>query len=101
MSVAKTGSDDANCGVEGRRPTRGDLPGGTSAGITVVAAAANISRSAGCVPAAYNQVITVSALADTDGKAWGLAAVITATRGAPTTETTRSQTSATTVPTST
>jgi hypothetical protein len=41
----------------------------TGAGITVVAAAGNDSRSsASRVPAAYNEVITVSALADLDGK---------------------------------
>jgi hypothetical protein len=43
------------------------------AGITVVAAAGNNSASAaGMIPAAYNEVITVSALADTDGRPGGL-----------------------------
>ena len=42
-------------------------------GITVVAAAANDSSNASLrVPAAYNEVITVSALADTDGKSGAL-----------------------------
>ena len=41
--------------------------------MTVVAAAGNDAGSAAArVPAAYNEVITVSALADTDGKAGGL-----------------------------
>jgi hypothetical protein len=41
--------------------------------VVVVAAAANDSGNASTrVPAAYNEVITVSALADTDGKAGGL-----------------------------
>src|SRR5204863_96877 len=44
-----------------------------SSGVTVVAAAGNDSGSAAArVPAAYNEVITVSALADTDGKPGGL-----------------------------
>src|SRR5204863_948265 len=44
-----------------------------ASGVTVVAAAANDSGSASLrVPAAYNEVITVSALADTDGKPGGL-----------------------------
>ena len=38
----------------------------------VAAAANNSSSAAGYVPAAYNEVITVSALADTDGKPGGL-----------------------------
>jgi subtilisin len=72
MSVAKTGSDDANCGR-----TNGDILHQAicrlyAAGITVVAAAANASKSAaGFVPAAYNEAITVSALADTDGRPGG------------------------------
>ena len=52
-------------------PSPGDLPL-VPGGITVVAAAANASRSAaGFVPAAYNEAITVSALADTDGRPGG------------------------------
>jgi subtilisin len=74
MSVTKWGHDDANCGY-----TNDDilhmaicrLVVGT--GVTVAAAAANDSGSAAArVPAAYNEVITVSALADTDGKPGGL-----------------------------
>jgi hypothetical protein len=43
--------------------------------VTVVAAAANDSGNASLrVPASYNEVITVSALADTDGKPGGLGA---------------------------
>src|SRR6185295_8943941 len=42
-------------------------------GITVVAAAANDSHNAAKnIPASYNEVITVSALADTDGRPGGL-----------------------------
>jgi subtilisin family serine protease len=72
MSVAKTGSDDGNCGASNHDVLHAAICRLYAAGITVVAAAANSHKSAaGFVPAAYNQVITVSALADTDGKAGG------------------------------
>ncbi|MCI0582047.1 MAG: S8 family serine peptidase, partial [Chloroflexi bacterium] len=73
MSVAKWGTDDGNCGA-----TNGDLLHAAvcrlvASGVTVVAAAANDSGSAAKrVPAAYDEVITVSALADTDGRPGGL-----------------------------
>jgi subtilisin family serine protease len=72
MSVAKSGSDDANCGVSNKDILHQAICRVYAGGITVVAAAANSSSSAaGFVPAAYNQVITVSALADTDGRPGG------------------------------
>jgi hypothetical protein len=72
MSVAKTGSDDANCGRTNKDILHQAICRLYAAGITVVAAAANASKSAaGFVPAAYNEAITVSALADTDGRPGG------------------------------
>ena len=70
MSVTKWGQDDGDCGADERRhPPRGDLPRSSRAASrssrprpTTAAA----PRPA--CPAAYNEVITVSALADTDGK---------------------------------
>ncbi|HEX6868345.1 MAG TPA: S8 family serine peptidase, partial [Candidatus Limnocylindrales bacterium] len=68
MSVTKDGQDDGNCGF-----TNGDLLHRAvcrvvAGGITVVAAAANDSHSATRnIPASYDEAITVSALADTDG----------------------------------
>ncbi len=68
MSVAKSGSDDQNCGYTNSDVLHRGICRLYGAGITVVAAAANESRSASnYVPAAYNEVITTSALADTDG----------------------------------
>jgi subtilisin len=68
MSVAKRGSDAPDCGASRHDILHQAICRLYTAGITVVAAAANESTSAaGYVPAAYNQVITVSALADTDG----------------------------------
>jgi subtilisin family serine protease len=73
MSVAKTGTDDGHCGTTNNDILHQGICRLYAGGITVVAAAANASKSAaGYVPAAYNEVITVSALADTDGKSGGL-----------------------------
>jgi subtilisin len=73
MSVAKWGRDDQNCGNTNSDVLHQAICRLVASGVTVVAAAANDSGSASVrVPAAYNEVITVSALADTDGKAGGL-----------------------------
>jgi subtilisin len=73
MSVAKWGADDRACGTVSDDVLHAAICRVVGKGITVVAAAANDSGSATKrVPAAYNEVITVSALADTDGKAGGL-----------------------------
>ena len=73
MSVAKWGSDDGNCGATNKDVLHAAICRLVKTGVTVVAAAANDSGSAAArVPAAYNEVITVSALADTDGKPGGL-----------------------------
>jgi subtilisin family serine protease len=73
MSVAKTGSDDLNCGNTNSDILHKAICRLVSSGVTVVAAAGNNSFSASkLVPASYNEVITVSALADTDGKPGGL-----------------------------
>ncbi len=73
MSVAKSGSDDGNCGNSNADVLHQAICRLAAGGITVVAAAANDGASATHrVPAAYNEVITVSALADMDGKAGGL-----------------------------
>ena len=73
MSVTKDGSDDHNCGLTNNDPLHQAICRVIAGGITVVAAAANDSHSASRnIPASYNEVITVSALADTDGKPGGL-----------------------------
>jgi subtilisin family serine protease len=73
MSVTKDGSDDHNCGYTNNDPLHQAICRVAAGGITVVAAAANDSHSASRnIPASYNEVITVSALADTDGKPGGL-----------------------------
>ena len=73
MSVTKWGTDDAHCGNLNDDVLHQAVCRVVAAGITVVAAAANDSGSAAKrVPASYNEVITVSALADTDGIPGGL-----------------------------
>ncbi len=73
MSVAKPGSDDRNCGYTNSDILHRAICNLVSSGVTVVAAAGNNSfNAARLVPAAYSEVITVSALADTDGRPGGL-----------------------------
>ncbi|MEA2518138.1 MAG: hypothetical protein QOF49_218, partial [Chloroflexota bacterium] len=73
MSVAKYGRDDQNCGNTNKDILHQAICRLVASGVTVVAAAGNDGASSSVrVPAAYNEVITVSALADSDGKAGGL-----------------------------
>jgi subtilisin len=73
MSVTKDGADDHNCGQTSHDALHLAICRLVAGGITVVAAAANDSHSATHnIPASYDEVITVSALADTDGKPGGL-----------------------------
>jgi subtilisin family serine protease len=72
MSVAKPGKDDHNCGQTNHDPIHRAICRLVASGVTVVAAAGNNSFNASrLVPASYNEVITVSALADSDGRPGG------------------------------
>ena len=73
MSVTKAGSDDHNCGLTNHDALHQAICRVVAGGITVVAAAANDHHNAAAnIPASYDEVITVSALADTDGLPGGL-----------------------------
>jgi subtilisin family serine protease len=73
MSVTKPGSDDHNCGNTNNDILHKAVCRVVAGGITIVAAAANDHHNASQnIPASYDEVTTVSALADTDGKAGGL-----------------------------
>lgn len=73
MSVAKSGRDDRTCGAASGDILHAAICRLVGSGVTVVAAAGNNTNTASLlVPAAYDEVITVSALADTDGRPGGL-----------------------------
>lgn len=73
MSIQGKGSDDGNCGRTRHDALHQAICASVAAGVTYVAAAGNFaSDAATTIPAAYDEVITVSAIADSDGKAGGL-----------------------------
>jgi len=73
MSLTGPGSDDGNCGNSNGDAMHRAVCGLTAAGVTLAAAAGNNSSNfAAEVPAAYNEALTVTAMADTDGRPGGL-----------------------------
>jgi len=74
ISLGGAGSDDEDCGQTNEDPEHEAVCNAVAAGVVITVAAGNESKDAkGLVPAAYDEVITVSALADFDGKPGGLA----------------------------
>lgn len=74
MSLSALGSDDGACGATNADPLHMAICNSVDAGVTYVVAAGNAAIDASrVVPAAYDEVITVSALADWDGLPGGLA----------------------------
>ena len=75
MSLGGSGSEPAATGCSTGDALHDAICRSVAAGVTYVVAAGNESKdSKNAVPAAYDEVITVSALADFDGKPGGLAA---------------------------
>jgi len=74
MSLGGGGTSDDNCGNTNNDPLHQAICRSRDAGVTYIVAAGNENASVtGSVPAGYNDaVITVSALADSDGLAGGL-----------------------------
>lgn len=69
MSLGGSGSDDGNCGNTNGDAVHKAICGSVAAGVMYVAAAGNSTQDAANFrPAAYDEVITVSALADSDGQ---------------------------------
>ena len=74
MSLRDDGLDDANCGYSNNDIEHRAICRSVDRGTTYVVAAGNDRNLAGnWRPASYNEVITVSAMADYDGRAGGLA----------------------------
>jgi subtilisin family serine protease len=75
MSLSGPGANDGNCGNTSGDPLHQAICRATAAGVTFVAAAGNSGVDfSTSVPAAYPEVLTVTATADTDGQAGGLGA---------------------------
>jgi subtilisin len=69
LSLRMEGRDDDKCGRRNRDPLHRAICRGVAKGVTFVAAAGNnAANTRDSVPAAYDEVITVSALADFDGQ---------------------------------
>jgi subtilisin family serine protease len=75
MSLGGAGEDDGNCGLTNDDAMHTAICEAVDAGVTFVVAAGNDSADAATsTPAAYDEVITVSALADFNGQPGGGAA---------------------------
>jgi subtilisin family serine protease len=75
MSLGGTGTEPSGSGCTTGNPLHDGICNSVAAGVTYTVAAGNSADdAANHVPAAFDEVITVSALADFDGKPGGLAA---------------------------
>ncbi|HYH51299.1 MAG TPA: S8 family serine peptidase [Acidimicrobiia bacterium] len=75
MSLGGEGTDDGNCGITDQDAFHAAVCRVTAAGVTVVVAAGNSKEDlANSVPANYDEVLAVTAMADFDGKPGGLMA---------------------------
>jgi subtilisin family serine protease len=73
LSLTGSGTDDGNCGATNADALHQAICGSVARGVVYVAAAGNSDMdAANAVPAAYSEVLTVSAIADSDGKPGGL-----------------------------
>jgi subtilisin len=73
MSLGGPGADDGNCGLTNGDPLHYAVCNSVDAGVLYVVAATNDgSDLQGAIPASYDEVLTATAMWDTDGKAGGL-----------------------------
>lgn len=69
MSLAGSGSDDGRCGLEGGDALHFAICNSVEEGVTYVAAAGNETMNfKSTIPAAYDEVLTATAMTDTDGE---------------------------------
>ncbi len=72
LSLGGVGTDDGNCGKSDNDILHQAVCKSVAAGVTYIVAAGNEHEDAShLIPAAYDEVITVSALADSDGRSGG------------------------------
>jgi subtilisin len=72
LSLGGVGTDDGNCGRSDNDILHQAICKSVEAGVTYIVAAGNTHEDASTlIPAAYSEVITVSALADADGRSGG------------------------------
>jgi subtilisin len=73
MSLGGKGRDDGNCGLTRKDPFHQAICASTAAGVAYVAAASNEAEDIQqAVPASYDEVLTVTGIADSDGQPGGL-----------------------------
>lgn len=73
MSLGGSGADDGNCGLTNNDALHKAICQAVADGVTFAVAAGNSGADLkGFVPAAYDEVITVTALADSDGQPCGI-----------------------------
>ncbi|MBI3977966.1 MAG: S8 family serine peptidase [Chloroflexi bacterium] len=73
LSLGGNGSDDGKCGTGNDDALHRAICGSVARGVVYVVAAGNSNKDAAAyVPAAYDEVLTVSAIADSDGRPGGL-----------------------------
>jgi subtilisin family serine protease len=69
MSLGGAGADDGNCGATNNDAMHRAICNSVAAGVTYVVAAGNSGADmSGFTPAAYNEVLAVTAMSDSDGK---------------------------------
>jgi subtilisin len=82
MSLTGGGANDGNCGRSNKDPEHQAICNSTTRGVTYVAAAGNGSTTlAGAIPAAYPEVLTATAMSDSDGAPGGLGAAPSCKKG--------------------
>jgi subtilisin len=72
MSIGGKGSDDGNCGLTNQDPVHQAICRSVTAGVPYIVAAGNESDDlANHIPAAYDEVLSATAIIDTDGQPGG------------------------------